>query len=780
MTDPIAPGVLGRPVRRAEDRRLLTGRGVYGDDSALPGQLHAVLLRSPHAHAAILAIDTAPAIAAGARAVLTGADWQAEGLGPIPHNVGLMAPPDVAARLVGPAPVATPHWPLPADRVRFVGEPVALVVAETAAAAKDAAERIVVRYEPLPAVVHAGAALAADAPALWADLPGNLSATIEVGERAATAAAFARAAHVTRLETRAQRVTGVPMEPRSMLADCDPETGRITLHTGSGRGVAKLRADLAQILGVPAEQVRVVCGEMGGNFGTRNFFYPEYALLAWAARRLGRPVRWRCERSESFLTDYQGRDLTVTAELALDADGQFLAVRADNISNMGGYAASLVSLQKGVGLMTGVYRIPTGYVRGRGVVTNTVPTTPYRSAGRPEIMFVLERLIDLAATETGRDRIALRRRNLVPPDAQPYANPLGLTYDSGDYPAAMDRVLALADWAGFPARRTAAAARGRLAGIGLANYVEVTSGFPRERTEITIRPEGRVELVMGTMASGQGHETSFPQLVAAWLGVPLEVIDYVAHDTDRVAAGGGSHSGRSMKLAATIIPEASEAIIEKARRIAAVVMEAAAGDLEQVPGGFRIVGTDRAVTLFALAEAAARRTDLPEELRGALAAVSDRTIPVASFPYGAQVAEVEVDPDTGVVTLVALAAVDDVGRAINPMILHGQTHGGIAQGVGQALWEDAAYDPASGQMLAGSFMDYAMPRAAGLPSFRTELSEVPTPTNRLGVRSGGEGGTTPALGAVVNAVVDALAGHGVRHLEMPVTAERVWRAMRGM
>ena len=780
MSHPIAPEALGQPLRRAEDHRLLTGRGVYADDPARPGALYAALVRSPHAHARIVGIDTAAARAmTGVRLVLTGADWQADGLGPIPHNVGINGPPDVAARLVGPAPAVTPHWPLPPEIVRFVGEPVALVVAETHAAAKDAAERVALTWDPLPAVAHAAAALAPDAPQLWAEAPGNLCATIEVGDAPATAAAFARAAHVARLTTRAQRVTGVPMEPRSIAAACDPASGRVTLHAGSGRGVVKLRTDLAQMLRLPPEQVRVVCGEMGGNFGTRNFFYPEYALLAWAARRLGGAVRWRCERSESFLTDYQGRDLTVTAELALDAEGRFLAVRADNISNMGGYAASLVSLQKGVGLMSGVYAIPVGHVRGRGVVTNTVPTTPYRSAGRPEIMFVLERLIDIAAAETGHDRIALRRRNLIRPEAQPYANPLGLTYDSGDYPAVMERALRLADWEGFASRRAAAAARGRLRGIGLANYVEVTSGVPRERAEITVRPEGRVELVMGTMASGQGHETSFAQLVAAWLGVPHTAIDYVAHDTDRVQAGGGSHSGRSMKLAASIIPEAAEIVIGKARRIAAVVLEAAAEDLEFVPGGFRIAGTDRAVSLFGLAEAARDRPDLPDGLRGALDGVSDRTIPVASFPYGTQVAEVEIDPDTGAVALVALSAVDDVGRAINPMILHGQTHGGIGQGVGQALLEDVAYDPASGQILGGSFMDYAMPRAASLPSLRTELSEIPSPTNPLGVRSGGEGGTTPALGAVVNAVVDALAGHGVRHIEMPATAERVWRAMRG-
>ena len=770
---------IGQPVRRKEDERLLRGRGAFADDVTPADTLHAVLLRCPHAHADILDLATAAARAApGVRAVLTGADWQADGLGAIPHNVGFMAPPDVAVRLTGPAPVTTPHWPLPPDRVRFAGEPVALVVADSIAAARDAAERIVARYEPLPAVVRAEAALTAGAPQLWDNVPGNLVTTIEVGDAAATAAAFATARHVVRLETWAQRVTGVPMEPRTILAEHDPARGRTILHTGSGRGVAKLRADLAQVLGVPAAQIRVRCGDMGGNFGTRNFFYPEYALLAWAARRLGRTVKWTCVRSESFLTDYQGRDLLVQAELALAADGRFLGLRAENLSNLGAYAASLVSLQKGVGLMTGVYRIPAAHVRGRAALTNTVPTTPYRSAGRPEVMFVLERLIDLAAARTGIDRAELRARNMIPPAAQPYANPLGLCYDSGDYPAVMARTLAAADWAGFAARRAAARARGRRRGIGLANYVELTSGFPRERAELTVHGAGTVELVMGTMSSGQGHETSFAQLVTAFLGVPFDSVRYVAHDTDRVAAGGGSHSGRSMKLAAIVIGIAAAAIVARGRRIAALLLQADPAALEFTEGTYRLAGTARGIGLFEVATAATGRSDLPADLAGPLAAVADETIPVPSFPYGTQICEVEVDPETGAVAVVALTATDDVGRAINPMILHGQTHGGIAQGLGQALREDVACDPASGQPRAGSFMDYALARASDLPALATALSEVPSPTNPLGVRSGGEGGATPALAAAINAIVDALAEDGVRHVEMPATAERVWRAIQ--
>jgi aerobic carbon-monoxide dehydrogenase large subunit len=770
---------VGRPVRRKEDFRLLTGRGCFGDDIALAGMAHAAIVRSPYAHARLVSIDKTAALAAPrVFAVLTGADYLADGLGPIPHNPGLSAPPDVQARICGLAPIATTHFPLPSDKTRYVGEPVAIVVADSIAAAKDGAELLDIRYQPLPAVARASDALRAGASGLWETAPGNLCIDIELGDEAATAAAFARAAHVVRLETWAQRVTGVPMEPRTNVADYDAANGQYTLYTGSGRGVAKVRLDLAQVLGVPPEKVRVLCHDMGGNFGTRNLFYPEYALLAWAARRVGRPVKWTCERTESFLSDYQGRDLSSEAELALDADGNFLAVRGANLSNLGGHAVAFGPLQKGLGLMSSVYRIPVGYFRGRGAVTNTVPTTPYRSSGRPEAIFVVERLIDLAADQLGFDPVALRRRNLIPPAAQPYANPLGVTYDSGHYQEAMDMALALADWAGFPARRGEARRRGKVRGIGVANYVEITSGAPRERGEITVLPDGKVELVMGTMSSGQGHETSFAQLVSEWLGVPFDSIVYVAHDTARVIAGGGSHSGRSMKLATSIIGEATDDIVAKARRIASFLLETGEIDIEFAQGRFRVTGTDREIGLFEVAAAAANRPDLPEELRGPLIAVSDQTLPVASFPYGTQICEVEVDSETGAVEIVGYAAVDDVGRAINPMILHGQTHGGIAQGVGQALLEECHYDRQTGQALAASFMDYAMPRASTFPFLKTALSEVPAPTNRLGVRSGGEGGTTPALGAVINAIVDALAELGVRHIEMPATPERVWRAIQ--
>jgi len=774
----VANGI-GQPVRRKEDARLLTGKGRFGDDVTLPGMAHAVIARSPHAHARIVSVDKRAALAApGVLAVLTGVDYLAAGLGLIPHNPGLSAPPDVQARLCGGPPIATRHYPLPVDRVRFVGEPVALVVAESIAEAKDAAELLDITYEPLPAVLRAMDAVMPEAALLWEEAPDNICIDIEVGDASATADAFAGATHIVRLETWAQRVTGVPMEPRTNVAEYDVSSGRYTIHTGSGRGVAKVRTDLAQILGVPTEQVRCVCGDMGGNFGTRNLFYPEYALLAWASRRLMRPVKWTCERSDSFLSDWQGRDLTVEAELALDAEGHFLAVRGSNLSNLGGHAVAFGPLQKGLGLMSSVYRIPVGYFRGRGAVTNTVSTTPYRSSGRPEAIFVIERLTDLAADELGLDPVQLRRRNMIPPTAQPYANPLGLTYDNGRYEEAMDTALALADWDGFSGRRAESRRRGKWRGIGIANYIEITSGAPRERTEITVLPEGKVELVMGTMSSGQGHETSFAQLVTEWLGVPFDSIVYVAHDTDRVSAGGGSHSGRSMKLATTIIGQATDDIIDKGRKIASFLFEAGEVDIEFERGHFRVAGTDREMGIFEVAATAATRTDLPPKLQGPLAGISDQTLPVASFPYGTQICEVDVDAETGAVEIVGYTAVDDVGRAVNPLILHGQTHGGIAQGVGQALLERSHYDPESGQLLAASFMDYAMPRADIFPPLATALSEVPAPSNRLGVRSGGEGGTTPALAAMINAIVNALAEFGVRHIEMPATPERVWRAIR--
>lgn len=765
------------PVLRKEDARLLTGSGRFSDDVNLPGQACAVMLRSPHAHARILRIDAAQALAApGVLAVLTGTDALRDGLKSIPHRPFSASPPDIRlSNRDGSEIFIAPHFPLPADKARFVGEAVAMVVAGSVQAAKDAAELVRVDYEPLPAVTGAAEAARAGAPRVWEERDSNVTIDADVGDPAATDAAFARAAHVVRLETRVQRVTGVPMEPRAAVGEYDAATRRYTLHAGSG-GVVRQKRELAWILGVDDAAVRVIAHDTGGNFGTRNSFFPEFALVVWAAKRLGRPVKWTGDRSEAFLSDYQGRDLTVSAELALDADGNFLALRSSNLSNAGAYSASHVPLSKGASIMSGVYRIPAAHVRARAVLTNTPPTIPYRSAGRPEAIFVLERLIDLAARQMSLDRTELRRRNLVQEAAQPFANPLGLTYDSGAYGKAMHAALDLGDRDGFPARRDQARLRGRLRGMGVANYIEVTSGFPTERSEITVQPEGRVDAVIGTLSSGQGHETSFAQLLVEWLGVPFESVRLVTGDTDVVSEGGGSHSGRSMRLASLVMSKASEAIVAKGKNIAAHVLEAAPADIEFRAGHFTVTGTDRSIGIFDAA-AAALGDGVPEALRGPLAAAYTETVRVAGFPYGCQVCEVEVDPETGVVEVVRVAAVDDVGRAINPLILHGQTHGGIAQGIGQALLEECRYD-ASGQLLSGSFMDYAMPRADLLPDLATQLSEVPATTHPLGIRAGGEGGTTPALAAAINAIVDALAESGVTHIEMPATPERVWRAIR--
>ena len=613
-----------------------------------------------------------------------------------------------------------------------------------------------------------------NAPNLYDDIP-NILIDADVGNPAATEEAFSRAAHVTRLDTWIQRVTGVPMEPRASVGVYDKESGRYTLYAGSG-GVVRQKRELAAILGVPVESVRVVAREIGGNFGTRNGFYPEFALVAWGSRRVGRPVKWTCDRHEAFISDYQARDLDVSAELALDADGHFLALRTTNVSNIGAHSVAYVPLVKGTQLVTSVYRVPVSHVRARAVLSNTSPTNPYRSAGRPEVVYVMERLIDKAAREHGFDRVALRRRNLIPPSAFPYKNAQGLTYDNGTYRAVMERVLELADWKGFKKRRAKSRKRKLLRGIGLGNYVEATGGYPRERADITVHPGGRVDVVVGTLSSGQSHETTFAQCVAEWLGVPFKDVFVFEGDTDIVAEGGGSHSARSMRMAGIVMGKASDDIIEKGKKIASHMLETAEDDIAFAAGRYTVKGTDRSVGLFDVAAAAADGKSVPEELRRPLAATCDETIKQLGFPYGAHVCEVEIDPLTGALDLVSYTAVDDVGRAINPMVLDGQTHGGAVQGIGQVLWEQCVYD-ADGQYLSASFMDYAMPRADMLPSFTTELSQVLTPTNPLGVRGGGEGGTTGALGTVVNAVVDALADFGVTHIDMPLTPEKIWQAI---
>jgi carbon-monoxide dehydrogenase large subunit len=776
----IAAGGIGQPVLRKEDRRLVTGAGNYTSDVALPGQLYAAIVRSPHAHARIRGIDTAAAKAApGVVDVLTGADLAADGVGSIPsgaHIPGLVDVPlnnrDGSPRRVTPIPLFA------VDKARFVGDPVAAVVAESLAAALDGAEQVAVDYEELPAVTATRRAAEAGAPVVWEDRPTNICVDAEFGDRAATDAAFARAAHVASFSTTVNRVTGVMMETRSALCDYDAASGAFTMYCGGDNSV-RVKRDLAAIFQTEQEKIRVVARDIGGNFGTRNWFYPEYGIVAWAARRLGRPVRWQATRSESLIADYQARDLVVDAELALDNDGNFIGLRAKLISNVGAYAVTYVPLNKTSELLNSVYKIPACHVQSLAVLSNTSPTAPYRSAGRPEAMLIMERLVDRAAQDHGFDRLALRRRNLIPSGEMPFKTPLGLTYDSGDFAQAMEKALTLGDLQGFAARRKEAKARGRLRGFGFANYIEVTSGFPMERSEITVFGKGTVDVVIGTTPSGQGHETSFTQCVAEWLGVPFEKVKLIHGDTAVVKEGGGSHSARSMRMAGIVMGKATDIVIERGRQVAAQVLESAADDIEFAAGNFTIKGTDRRLGIFEVARAAEEKKDLPQELQGPLFGDCTEKMQVPGYPYGAQVCEVEVDPETGRVEVVAIAAVDDVGRAINPLILHGQTHGGVVQGQGQALMEEAYYDPESGQMLAASLMDYAMPRARNFPAIDSEIMEVPTPTNRLGVRGGGEGGTTPALAVVISAITDALKDHGVTHVEMPATAERVWRAIHG-
>jgi aerobic carbon-monoxide dehydrogenase large subunit len=774
----LAPQGIGKSVPRREDARLLSGQGRYAADFNLPGQAYACVLRSPHAHARIGGIEAAAALAApGVLAVLTGSDAAADGIGPIPHGPVPTNPHEVPLKSPNGAPFfIAPHPVLAADAARYVGEPVAVVVAQSLAQAMDAAERIEVDYEPLPAVARSADALATGASPVWPQHASNLCVTTEAGDMTVTGAAFARAAHVVRLETALNRVTGVPMELRAALGAYDEAAGNFTVYTSAGGGVIRQRDDIAGALGVAKDAVRIVSGDVGGNFGIRNNTCPEFVLAAWAAKRVGRPVKWTCDRHDAFLSDFHGRDLLSEAELALDEAGNFLALRAVNTSNLGACAISFVPLAKGIAVSSSVYHIPVSHLHGRGVVTNTTPTSAYRSAGRPEVMFVLERLIDIACQRHGFDRVELRRRNLVPPQAMPYRNPLGLIYDSGDYPASLRRAAELADWAGFEKRRAEARRRGRHRGIGLAMSVELNTGAPRERAELTIDPAGMVELVLGTMSAGQGHETSFAQIVSEWLGVEPGQVRLVTGDTDRVQAGGGSASARSMRLGSWVTAKAADMVVDQGRRIAASLLEVAEADVEFAQGRFVVQGTDRSIGLFDAAAAALER-DLPPELRGPLRGVSDEVMSIPSYPYTCAVCEVEIDPETGVVQVANYASLDDCGRAVNPMLIHGQSHGGIAQGIGQALWEECRYDPASGQLLSASLLDYAMPRADGLPLFRTEISEVPSTTNPLGMRGGSEGGITPGLAAVANAVVDALAEFGVEHIELPATPERVWRAI---
>jgi carbon-monoxide dehydrogenase large subunit len=769
---------IGKPTPRKEDERLITGKGRFTDDFNLDGQAHAVMVRSPYPHARIVAIDAAAAKKMpGVLGVFTGADCIADKIGPLPHDPVPKTKFDM--KLTGPGGskvFAGPHALLPADRARHVGEAVVMVVAETKALALDAAEAVEVTYEELPFVLHTEDAMQPGAPVLWDAVPDNVTVETFFGDAAATDQAFARAAHVIEKKFHIGRVTGVPMEPRAAVGDYDAASGKYTLYAGSG-GAVRQKNELLQVFNVPSDKLRVLSYDVGGNFGTRNRTFVEFALVLWAAQKLGRPVKYTATRSEAFLSDYQGRDLVTKVELALDADHRFIGMRATNISNVGARCVSLSPLSKGSGLIPGSYAIPATTLRAMAVFTNTMPTNAYRSSGRPEVTFAIERLVDAAAEQLGVDRIKLRRKNLIKPKAMPYRNAVGMLYDSGRYEENMDWAMEIADWKGFAARRREAKRRGKLLGRGLANYVESSIGAPHEQARIRVQPEGRVDVVIGTQSSGQGHETSFSQVISDLLHVPEESVRIISGDTDVVKVGGGSHSGRSMRHAATVFSKAAVDLIARGKAIAAIVMGAAPESVSFTDGRFVSRDTNRNFDFLELAAEAARQ-QLPEALKDGIAVVTDNEMHEPVFPNGTATCEVEVDPETGEIAITRYASIDDVGRCINPLIVHGQTHGAIAQGVGQAMWEQIYLEPDSGQPLTGSFMDYGMPRADTLPPFRTEIAEVLSPTNPLGIKAGGEGGTTAAPAVMVSAILDALSELGVRDITMPATPYTVWTAIQ--
>jgi len=770
---------IGRPVPRNEDARLLTGRGQFSDDFSFPGQTYAAMVRSPHAHARILRIDKSAALRLpGVLGVFTGADCATDKLGPIPHDPLPKTKYDMKLHGPGGGEIFIgPHLLLPADKARHVGEAVAMVVAETKAQALDGAEAVIVDYEELPCVTRSEEAMQVGAPAVWDEVPNNILVDTDFGNAAETARVLAMAEHVVAMDFHVDRVTGAPMEPRAAVAQYEEASGRYTIYAGSGSAVRQKR-ELAAVLGVDPETIRVLSYDVGGNFGTRNRVYVEFGLVLWAARKLGRPVKYTATRSECFVSDYQGRDLVVKLELALDGRGRFLALRATNISNAGARCVSLSPLSKGAGLITGNYDIPVASLRAMSVFTNTVPTQAYRSSGRPEVTFALERLIDIAAKKLGVDHVALRRRNLVRPKAMPYRNAVGMRYDSGQYEANMDLAMRIADWDGFAARRREAKKRGRLLGRGLANYVESSIGSPKEQTRITVRPDRLIDVVIGTQPAGQGHETSFAQVVSDLIAVPLETVRIILGDTDVVKAGGGTHSGRSMRHAATVFSLAAGQLIAKGKSAAAEILKTPPDHVDFRDGRFVARESNRSFDMLELAQEMSRHR-MPDDLAGGLAVTTDNEMHDPVFPNGCAICEIEIDPETCNLRIVRYASVDDVGRCINPLIVDGQTHGAIAQGIGQALWEQCVVEPNSGQPLCGSFMDYGMPRSDRLPSFDTKIVEVLSPTNPLGIKAGGEGGTTAAPAVIVSAIVDALAPYGIDDIKMPVTSYGIWQAIHG-
>ncbi|HXO89927.1 MAG TPA: xanthine dehydrogenase family protein molybdopterin-binding subunit [Stellaceae bacterium] len=765
---------IGQPVRRVEDRRFITGRGRYLDDIGRPRQAYAFMLRSPHAHAQIRAVDTAAALSApGVLAVYTGEDLARDGLGTIPCLSGV-------TNRDGSPSVMPPHPAIARDRVRHVGDTVAMVVAESVAGARDAGELIAVDYEPLSAAVDTEHALEPGQPQVWDEAPGNLCFDWEVGDGAAVTQAMTGARHRIVLELVNNRVVVNSMEPRGAIGEYDPGEDAYILWS-STQGSHFLRNLLAEtIFKVPENRIRVVTPDVGGGFGMKLFLYPEHVLMLWAAKKLGRPVKWTPERSDAFMTDTQGRDNVTRLELALDDALRFLALDVEVLANMGAYLSNFapeIPTGSGAVMHSGVYAIPAIHVRVKGVFTNTVPVDAYRGAGRPEAAYAVERLIDYAARRLGVMPQELRRRNFIKPEAMPYQTPLGLNYDSGEFARNMDQALAAADLAGFPARRAEARARGRYRGLGHAVYIEQSGFPPDEFAELRFDPSGTLTILMGTQSSGQGHQTAYTQLAVERLGVAPEKVRVLQGDTAAISFGRGTGGSRSLPVGGASLIQAADKLIAKGRRIAAHLFEAAEADVEFTDGAFAVSGTDRRLGIEEVARAAFNPAQQAPGVEPGFAETGNYTPPQPTFPNGCHVCEVEIEPETGHIDIVHYRVVDDFGTVINPLLLKGQVQGGVAQGVGQAMLERCVFDPESGQLLTGTLTDYCLPRADDLPAIEFAYNVVPCRTNPLGVKGAGEAGAIGAPPALVNAVVDALGELGIEHLDMPLTAERLWQAI---
>jgi carbon-monoxide dehydrogenase large subunit len=762
---------IGRAVARLEDPVLLRGAGRFTDDINLPGQAYAVIVRSRHAHGILKSIDASAAKKLpGVLAVYTGADFA--GYGSLKSNLPFK-------NRDGSEMKKPRRQPIPADKVRFVGDPVACVVAESLTQAKDAAEAVIVDIEPLPAVIDPQEAASPGAPLIYEEVPGNLPLDYHYGDADKVAAAFAAAKHVVKLKLVNSRMIVNAIEPRSAIGVYDRAAERFTLYTCS-QGVMGLRAALAEIFGVPTDKLRVLTYNVGGSFGMKAQAYPEQVCVLHAARALGRPIKWTDERSTSFLSDNHGRDQVQTAELALDAQGRFLALRLSGYANLGGYMGAMAPQPPTLNIVrnvASVYRTPLLEVSTKCVFTNTTYVSPYRGAGRPEGNYFMERLIDYAAAQIGIDRVELRRRNQIRPRELPYRAASGQLYDSGDFPAILKRALELSDWKGFAGRRRESKKRGKLRGIGLGCYLEVTAPANKEMGGIRFDPDGGVTIVTGTLDYGQGHATPFAQVLSEKLGIPLDRIRLVQGDSDQLLAGGGTGGSRSMMNSGAAIVEASAKVIEQGKAIASHVLEASVHDIEFVDGRFVVAGTDRGIGILELAEKLRSGLKLPPDAPSTLDVRHVSNGVPAAYPNGCHVAEVELDPETGRIEVVKYTSVNDFGTIINPLMVEGQVHGGVVQGIGQALIERTVYD-ADGQLLSGSYMDYAMPHAADVPEMVVANHPVPAKTNPLGVKGCGEAGCAGGLASVMNAVVDALSVFGITHIDMPATPERVWQAIR--